>query len=56
MNINTEMNYWPAEPCNLSELHEPLVKMIGELSQAGAETARRMYGCRGWVTHHNTDL
>lgn len=56
ININTEMNYWPAEPCNLSELHEPLVKMIGELSQAGAETARKMYGCRGWVTHHNTDL
>lgn len=56
ININTEMNYWPAEPCNLSELHEPLVKMIAELSEAGAETARNMYGCRGWVAHHNTDL
>ena len=56
ININTEMNYWPAEPCNLSEMHEPLFKMISELSQAGAETARNMYGCRGWVSHHNTDL
>lgn len=56
VNINTEMNYWPAEPCNLSELHEPLVQMVRELSQAGAETARKMYGCRGWVCHHNTDL
>lgn len=56
VNINTEMNYWPAEPCNLSELHEPLVRMVGELSQAGAATARLQYGCRGWVAHHNTDL
>ena len=56
VNINTEMNYWPAEPCNLSELHEPLIKMVSELSQAGRETARKMYGCRGWVCHHNTDL
>ena len=56
VNINTEMNYWPAEPCNLSEMHEPLIKMVRELSEAGAETARRMYGCRGWVAHHNTDL
>lgn len=56
VNINTEMNYWPAEPCNLSELHEPLVKMVAELSEAGAETARLMYGCRGWACHHNTDL
>ncbi len=55
-NINTEMNYWPAEITNLSELHDPLFKMIEELSEAGAETARRMYGCRGWVAHHNTDL
>ena len=47
VNINTEMNYWPAEPCNLSELHEPLVRMVGELSQAGATTARLQYGCRG---------
>jgi len=56
ININTEMNYWPAEPCNLSEMHEPLIKMISELSEAGAETAKKMYGCRGWVSHHNTDL
>lgn len=56
VNINTEMNYWPAEPCNLSELHEPLVRMVAELSEAGRETARKMYGCRGWVCHHNTDL
>lgn len=56
ININTEMNYWPAETCNLQEMHEPLVKMIRELSEAGRTTARNMYGCRGWVSHHNTDL
>lgn len=56
ININTEMNYWPAEPCNLSEMHEPLVQMVRELSEAGRQTAREMYGCRGWVAHHNTDL
>lgn len=55
-NINTEMNYWPAEVCNLSECHEPLIRMIQELSEAGARTARIHYGCRGWVTHHNVDL
>ncbi len=56
ININTEMNYWPAEKTNLSELHEPFLKMVKELSEAGKETARVMYGARGWVTHHNTDL
>ena len=56
ININTEMNYWPAEPTNLPELHQPLVKMVEELAEAGSETARKMYGCRGWVAHHNTDL
>ncbi len=56
ININTEMNYWPAEPTNLAELHQPLVKMISELAEVGSETARKMYGCRGWVAHHNTDL
>lgn len=56
ININTEMNYWPAEPTNLSELHLPLVKMVEELAEAGSETAKKMYGCRGWVAHHNTDL
>lgn len=55
-NINTEMNYWPAETTSLSEMAEPLFSMIKDLTEAGAETARNMYGCRGWVLHHNTDL
>lgn len=56
VNINLQMNYWPAEVTNLSECHEPLFMMLRELSQTGAGTARDMYGCRGWVLHHNTDL
>ena len=56
VNINTEMNYWPAEICNLSETHEPLIQMVRELSQAGQATAREMYRSRGWCLHHNTDL
>jgi len=56
ININTEMNYWPAEKCNLPEMHEPLMKMIKELSETGKETAKTMYGCDGWVAHHNTDI
>lgn len=56
ININTEMNYWPAEVTNLSETHQPLFQMIRELSESGRSTARDMYGCSGWVTHHNTDL
>ena len=56
VNINTEMNYWPAEVTNLSETHEPLFSMLRDLSVTGAKTARDMYGCRGWVAHHNTDL
>jgi alpha-L-fucosidase 2 len=56
ININTEMNYWPAEVTNLTELHEPLVQMVNELSQTGQETARVIYGAKGWVAHHNTDL
>lgn len=56
ININTEMNYWPAEVTNLSELHDPLFRMIKDLSLTGRETAKMMYGARGWVTHHNTDL
>jgi alpha-L-fucosidase 2 len=56
ININTEMNYWPAEVTNLSEMHEPLIQMIRDLSQTGKETAQKMYGCRGWVAHHNTDI
>ena len=56
VNINLQMNYWPAEATNLSECHLPLMKMLEELSQTGRETARTMYGCRGWVLHHNTDI
>lgn len=56
ININTEMNYWPAEVTNLSETHQPLFQLVKELSESGCETARNMYGCGGWVTHHNTDL
>jgi alpha-L-fucosidase 2 len=56
ININTEMNYWPAEKCNLSEMHEPLFQMVRELSESGSQTARDMYGARGWVVHHNTDI
>jgi alpha-L-fucosidase 2 len=56
ININTEMNYWPAEVTNLSELHHPLFRMIKDLSVTGQETARLMYNAKGWVTHHNTDI
>lgn len=56
ININAEMNYWPAEVCNIAETAEPLFSMIRDLSQTGAVTARQMYGCRGWMAHHNTDL
>jgi alpha-L-fucosidase 2 len=56
ININTEMNYWLAEPTNLGECIEPLVRMIMELTETGARTARVQYGARGWVAHHNTDL
>jgi alpha-L-fucosidase 2 len=56
ININTEMNYWPAESCNLGECTEPLIAMVKDLSQTGARTAREMYGAGGWVAHHNTDL
>ena len=55
-NINAEMNYWPAEVANLSELHQPFISMAKELSVSGAETAKQMYGARGWVLHHNTDI
>lgn len=55
-NINAEMNYWPAEVTNLQELHQPFLQMVKELSENGREAAREMYGCRGWVLHHNTDL
>lgn len=56
LNINTEMNYWHAETCNLSECHTPLLDFITELAQNGKETARINYGLRGWVAHHNSDL
>lgn len=56
ININTEMNYWPAEETNLSEMHEPLIQMVKDLSVTGRETARVMYGAGGWMAHHNTDI
>ncbi len=56
ININTEMNYWPAEVTNLSELVEPLLRMVGEIAETGLESATQTYGARGWVTHHNTDI
>ena len=54
-NINLEMNYWPAEVTNLSELHEPMLRLVREVADKGRETAA-MYGCRGWTMHHNTDI
>lgn len=56
ININTEMNYWPAEVCNLSECHMPLFDLIERMRAPGRETAQAMYGCRGFVAHHNTDI
>ena len=56
VNINTEMNYWPAEPTNLPEMAEPLFSMIRDLSVTGQEAAKVMYGARGWMLHHNTDI
>ena len=55
-NINTEMNYWPAEVTNLSECHEPLFDLIEDCAVTGRKTAEAHYGARGWVLHHNTDL
>lgn len=56
ININTEMNYWPAEVTNLSELHQPLFDLIKDLAVTGQESASKMYHARGWNAHHNTDL
>lgn len=56
ININTEMNYWPAESGNLAECVEPLIGMVNDLTVTGARTAQEMYGAKGWVVHHNTDL
>ncbi|MBN2590791.1 MAG: glycoside hydrolase family 95 protein [Sedimentisphaerales bacterium] len=55
-NINVEMNYWPAEVCNLTECHQPLFGMIKDLSEGGSRTAKTYYNSTGWVLHHNTDL
>ena len=56
ININTEMNYWPAEVCNLSECHEPLLNMIKDLSISGARTAKEEFNCNGWTANHNSDI
>ena len=56
ININAEMNYWPALVGNLAETQQPLFSMIRDLSETGTVTAKDMYGCGGWVAHHNTDL
>jgi alpha-L-fucosidase 2 len=56
INVNTQMNYWPAGPTALGECVEPLLRMTQELATSGARVAREMYGARGWVAHHNTDL
>ncbi len=55
-NINVEMNYWPAEVTNLSECHDPFLQLVKDVSVTGRESAEKMYGCRGWTLHHNTDL
>ncbi|WP_421944730.1 glycoside hydrolase family 95 protein [Pedobacter sp.] len=56
ININTQMNYWPSEVTNLSEMHVPLLKFISDLSQSGKSTAKEFYGTRGWVANHNSDI
>ena len=56
VNINTEMNYWPAETTNLAECHQPLLRFIGDLATTGAVTARHFYGAGGWCVHHNSDI
>ncbi|MUG21566.1 glycoside hydrolase family 95 protein [Paenibacillus macerans] len=56
ININAQMNYWPAENCNLTECHEPLFDLIERMREHGRVTARVMYGCRGFTAHHNTDI
>lgn len=56
ININAQMNYWPAESCNLSECHLPLFTLLEQMVKSGRQMARGMYGCRGMVAHHNTDI
>ncbi|HEX4748708.1 MAG TPA: glycoside hydrolase family 95 protein [Bryobacteraceae bacterium] len=55
-NINVEMNYWPAEPCNLAECAEPLFDLVSGLSERGRQAAEETYGLPGWVSHHNVDI
>lgn len=56
VNVNTQMNYWPAEVCNLPECHEPLMGLLADVAATGAQTAASFYDAGGWVTHHNVDL
>ena len=56
ININTQMNYWPAEVTNLSEMHQPLLNWLQDLATTGKATAKEFYGAKGWVAHHNSDL
>lgn len=56
ININAQMNYWPAESCALSECHEPLFELLERMREPGRHTASVMYGCRGFTAHHNTDI
>jgi len=55
-NINVQMNYWMAEECNLSEMVQPLIGLIGDMSVTGARAAKEFYGAKGWVVHHNSDI
>ena len=56
ININAEMNYWPALVGNIAETQQPFFSMVKDLSETGAKTAKEMYGCKGWMAHHNTDI
>lgn len=56
ININLQMNYWPAAPCNLVECAMPVVALLERMAERGTKTAKVMYGCRGWCAHHNTDI
>jgi alpha-L-fucosidase 2 len=56
ININLQMNYWPVEVCNLAECHLPLFELIERMRETGRQTAKQMYGCRGFAAHHNTDI
>jgi hypothetical protein len=56
ININTQMNYWPANVCNLAECELPLFDLLERMAERGKNTARTIYGCRGWAAHHNTDI